>query len=264
MLADMNDVHVLTPHLNVRWGDFSMVSMVLRCIDWLITECVNFGWMVLLSGQDYPIQPLHSIEAFLERSTMDGYIDWSNGRFKNQNFDRYFFRYYRLAPMLMRVLRRLSAVNRCQSLFRLIGGSVGSWVGVRSFSPPFNAEFHCFRGSMWWSLSQRCVAYIHQSLGRSRKLVTHYRRTLIPDESFFQTILLNEPSFQLENDDKRCIMWKDPGAASPAILTARDFDKIIASGKHFARKFDINVDAVVLDMLDGYINAAKSGLRESY
>jgi hypothetical protein len=78
----------------------------------------------------------------------------------------------------------------------------------------------------------------------------------VPDEIFFQTIILNS-SFarRAVNDNLRYIEWKDPDAGSPAILRKSDFQKLASSSKLFARKFDMTVDTEVLDFIDREIIA---------
>lgn len=52
------------------------------------------------------------------------------------------------------------------------------------------------------------------------------------------------------NDDLRFINWKDVDAGSPAVLVKNDFESLASSSKLFARKFDMNIDAEILDMID--------------
>ena len=73
--------------------------------------------------------------------------------------------------------------------------------------------------------------------------------------AFFQTIFLNNPALKIFNDNKRFVYWKDSTSTHPEVLRIQDFDRMIASDQHFARKFDIKVDEEVLNMLDQYITA---------
>jgi hypothetical protein len=82
-----------------------------------------------------------------------------------------------------------------------------------------------------------------------------FRRASSPDESFFQTVLVNSPlRDRLVNDDLRYVDWSE-GGASPRVLTSYDLDRMLASHALFARKFDPAVDAEVLDVLDIQIQA---------
>jgi hypothetical protein len=72
----------------------------------------------------------------------------------------------------------------------------------------------------------------------------------IPDETFFQTVLMNSPyKNRISYDNLRYITWP-PGSRHPMTLDRRDFDTFMDSNKLFARKFDTTVDADVLDMID--------------
>jgi len=86
----------------------------------------------------------------------------------------------------------------------------------------------------------------------NRSFVRFFRHVLIPDELFFQTIVMNSRfRDDVVNDTLHYVDWDaDPG---PAILTVADVDRIETSGKLFARKFDVAVDSEVLDLLDEHI-----------
>jgi hypothetical protein len=81
-------------------------------------------------------------------------------------------------------------------------------------------------------------------------LVGHYRRTVTPVESFFQTILFNEPGLQLRRDNLHYIRWSGPDTPHPEVLGLGDLAAARASGKYLARKFDETANPGVLDALD--------------
>ena len=249
-LADMEGVYVLEKHIAVRWGHFSIVAAVLLALRWILTN-LTFDWLVLLSGQDYPIRPLSEIEGFLATTPYDGFI--SGARLDRQPgtqtlVDRYYYSYHRLPSMLSRVLRRAVWINGLQSRIRIST----TQIGLRSRSTPFTPEFPCYKGETWFTLSYMCVRAIDDFVRIHPQFIAHYERTLNPAESFFLTILRSDSRFKMQGY-KRYIVWR-PGTSHPEILRVTDFDRIIASSAHFARKFDISVDAQVLDMLDRVIS----------
>jgi hypothetical protein len=77
-----------------------------------------------------------------------------------------------------------------------------------------------------------------------------YRRALIPDESFFQTILYSDRRFKLVNDDLRFIRWDDPSNESPATLTVDDLPALRSSPAFFARKFPADPDDKLVGAVD--------------
>jgi PAS domain-containing protein len=79
------------------------------------------------------------------------------------------------------------------------------------------------------------------------RLRRFYRHTFIPDESFFQTALVNSPlSGAIVNDSRRLIEW-NPGVVT---LTEQHRDLMLESDAWFARKFDERLDGRILDFLE--------------
>jgi len=121
--------------------------------------------------------------------------------------------------------------------------------GFRRASPHF---FRYFGGSNHVILSRQAVRYVAFD-PHARKLRRWLRWSGIPDESLFQSVLLNSPlASQVINDDRRAIYW-EPGAPSPRTLTMEDLPRLRearADGKLFARKFDVSVDADVIAALE--------------
>lgn len=85
----------------------------------------------------------------------------------------------------------------------------------------------------------------------------------MPDEIFFQTIVLNSPlAHTVVNDDLRYLEWRDPAlAGGPAVLGEHDFRKIMSSSKLFARKFDMTQDAEILELIDAEVGSDRSSAR---
>src|SRR4029077_14193403 len=40
-----------------NWGEVSLLAMLLRCLRWCLDH-TDFEWLILLSGQDYPVRPV--------------------------------------------------------------------------------------------------------------------------------------------------------------------------------------------------------------
>jgi hypothetical protein len=88
------------------------------------------------------------------------------------------------------------------------------------------------------------------------RVVRFYRRTFAPDESFFQTIVMNSPlAPRVVNNDLRFESWEED-SDHPAILTVDDLPEIVRSEALFAKKFDVAVDAEVMDRIDAELARA--------
>jgi hypothetical protein len=250
----------------IRWGTWDLVDVTLRCLRWAYDR-VPFDWLVLLSGQDYPLVSPPQIEAFFAGVPVDAYtygvpvqprpVTGWRPSVEGSSTRRYFYRYH-VVPRL-----RVGTTGRTGQALRLAGMVITAaqpWVvfepfpdgrlhiGFRRVRTPFSEDYICYKGSQWFAASRQAVAALLQQISTGA-LVDYYRRCLIPDESFVQTALLNTPSLTVSNTDLWFTRWQ-PNAYHPDILTAADVDDALASGKLFARKFDVALDAEALDRID--------------
>lgn len=253
-------VYLMPRPVRVRWGDYSQVELVLRCLKWATQARLAFDWLILLSGQDYPIEPTVRIERLLGATRFDGFLeifdDVKNPWWPREKIRRYCYRYVTFpgsaAPLLRPLAHRL---NDRQTIVHIKVGQIGCKVGVRRSKVPFSGSLRCFGGRQWFTLSGSCIRYLCDVVTRNPQLVAHYKRTAHPDESFFHTILLNNSRLNICPDNQRFMRWS-AGSANPDVLVSRDFDEIVASGKLFARKFDASVDSRILDRLDQKLGSA--------
>lgn len=271
-LDGIGNVHLLRAGLDYRYGTFTTIRILLRCLGWM-TEHLDFDWVVYLSGQDYPVKPPRRIEHELAATPHDGFFDavpvdhapWHLG------VERYLYRYYELPPApgwsrLRKALRRRSDAARARGerapRVHVPHHAYGPRrVGVRPLSGPFGPGFRCHVGSAWWTLSRRCVEYVLAFARRNPALGRHYERSLFaPGESYFMTVLLNAPGFDIRrDDDRRFVRWSDLSSGHPDVLAARDFPDLVASGDDFARKVDQRRAPELVDLLDQHIAAANDG-----
>jgi hypothetical protein len=103
-------------------------------------------------------------------------------------------------------------------------------------------------GNLWCILSREFCSWLNTSETTEtfRRALKH---TKIPDEFFFQSIIMQSPFASTINGDPRRHLEFKPGATGPKTLTLKDLDQMLASGAFFARKFDEAVDADVLRVL---------------
>jgi len=219
------------------WGGFGHIQASMEGIKEIVKSDIPFSHTVLLTGQDYPIKANAHILDFFQRHHGKSFMDhfpvpaeqWEGGGLQ------------RVALWHVRWRGRYFAFPKDPN-------SV--------FHREFPRGFRLFGGTSYWCLSSESVEYIHRFITRNPKFVNFFKYVDIPDELFFQTILMNSAlSASIVNDDLRYIEWRDLSSGSPAVLGRQDFDKIAASSKLFARKFDMGVDSEILDLIDREILA---------
>ena len=75
------------------------------------------------------------------------------------------------------------------------------------------------------------------------------------DEAFFNSILANATALRIEVDDNlRYLRLDDADWAHPTTLTSDDATRVLGSGKHFARKLDLDVDERLFDLIDASVD----------
>lgn len=247
LAAELPDVYVL-PSRPVLWGRFSIVATQLEAME----RALAFPWshFVTLSGQDFPLLPqARLVEELAARPQASylGFFDAFGGIWKDAH-DR--LTRVHFDSGLLEAILKLPGVGR--RLRRLMGCENGiPFVPMVRRARP--AWFRYMGGSNHMALSREAVEHTLRDAAAQR-IVARLRTTGIPEESVFQSVLCNSPlADRLVNDDRRAISWAAQGDPSPQTLTVADLPWLReqrAEGKWFARKFDIAVDAAVLDVLE--------------
>jgi Core-2/I-Branching enzyme len=234
-----------------RWGGWSQIKLMLFCLR-EATARHDPDWVLLLSGQDYPLRPLADIEADLHASPADallGSVRQVETRRPAAGDDEFFlrcrYRHYarpRVLPSsLPRSLRPLAYARDLPPL-----------VGVRRIE---SAPLTLFASADWLTLGRAAIRAV-LAASENRRLMRHFRRVAVPSESFFASVLLSDPSLIVERDNRRFSSFEH-GAPHPATLLSKDYDRLLASGADFARKFDVTRDPHVLDLLDEHRRSRK-------
>lgn len=261
-LQHLSDIHLFRLIRPGIRGDFSLIAPYLQAIDWLFTHNLDFEWLIYLSGQDYPTQPLTQVEKFLATTDYDGFVNyfdvfssqslWT----KEEAIKRYFCQYYRLPNWTGKILSKVLKIQQFTPL--IISIYYGCLIGLPAKQTPFSHNFLCYGGSQWHTLSRKCIEYIRDFIKNNSNFVSYYQKTLVPDESFIQTILINNQNLRLCNDNKRYLDFTGTNRGHARILTSQDYETMTNGRFHFARKFE--QDTRILDMLEAYMFASSPRL----
>jgi hypothetical protein len=256
------------------WGGFGLVQAVLGAFGAVRRE-LDPDWVVLLSGQDYPAQPLAAVREHLAASGADAHMtvlrEVTDGDGEQDRFwhARYFNRWMRLprAPaMLPEPLRakrrnlqhRVSMGQRHVFLWSLPRGS-GTLVGVRRRRTPFGPGYPCWAAYQWLALSRHALGVLERELSARPELVALYRRSVIPDESLLQTLLLNAPDVRVAQPNLTFQRPAGLGDAHAADLELADLEAIVASGRPFARKMHAGRSLELMAALDARLGLSPAG-----
>ena len=242
-LGHHSNVYFLDRHI-CHWGNFGHVAATIKGIQEIILRNIQCDYVILLTGQDYPIKTNQYIDLFFQKNMGTDFLEyfalptshsWPNGgmdRIENWHFWIFGLHFWSGHRFNFPLLTRL-------------------WSAFFPFffiKRKFITGLQPFGGSSYWCLSKNTIEHIHSFLNQNPNYVKFFQNVFIPDEIFFQTIILNS-SFKdkVVNDNLRYISWVNE---KPAILEKNDFLHLKMSPQLFARKFDMTVDAEILDMID--------------
>lgn len=251
-----SNVKLVSPHVATKWGDFSCVEATVKAMRLLYADGDGPEWFVYLSGADYPIKPARQILAELKASQFDGHIEHklvSEGDLRYPP-DPDYPRGWKWETWLKQCRRRYCSIKfDVRGINRYFRPSTRTfWLGhpvLTRGHHPFTREFKCYAGEVWFTGNHRCARRILDFDDHDLQVAAHYRKTLVPEESYLQTVLGNAPDLKLSQNYLRYVDWTR-GGNNPKILTMEDLPSMLDSPAHFARKFDETVDASVLDELD--------------
>jgi hypothetical protein len=245
--------HALHDDIDFEWGGWTQLLMLLAAVE-SAAERVDPDWLLVLSGQDYPLRPMAAIEDALAAERHDALLgqawELDHGRRPEPPQEEFFlrcaYRHYTVPSGTPHLPRRVREV----AYLREFPAPLRPQLGLRRKRLPFDAGFRCFVSADWLTLNRNALETVLRAARERRGLMRYYRRAAIPSESFFATVLLNDDSLRVARENRRFVWFESPDAPHPKTLTSADLDRVLASGCDFARKFDMDADPDALDALD--------------
>jgi hypothetical protein len=247
--SGITDIDLLPRHRHY-WGSIGIVDAALDGLQRaLIDGC---GYFVLLSGQDFPLRPIGETVDFFADSREETYVEyfplpdsrWAYGGRMRTDFYSYDLFGRRETCFPKGEEPSLSVRGR------ILNSLLRAWTAQK---PPrrFPSYARPFGGWTWWNLSRTAAKFVLQFVREHPDYRAYHQHALLPDELFFQSILMGTPfgqAHRVVNDSLRFMIWP-AGKAHPKTLVSQDLPAMRESRHPFARKFDIEIDRSVIEKL---------------
>lgn len=250
LIVKNTNVKIIGQSVNCEWGDISQVDATILLLREVLASQDKYDFVCLRSGQDLLVKDgykeflLHSYEQiFLNIREMDksiiGFmkINWPKITRK---------RYTSTHPI--RIYRRILL-----SLYKM-------GINILPNKNKWPKDYQFYKGSQWFSIPYETAKYIIEFLDKNAWYYKFFENTLVPDESFFHTLIMNSHyKKQVVNCNHMFLKWGETlkERNSPKDLTSKDIKLIEESHDYFARKFDEKVDNTVIDY---FTNKVKFGV----
>lgn len=251
--------------------DKSLVEITLEMIrkakDIEVQESVHFKYYILLSGQDYLTKPITVINAKLNESYPQPFIDctpydknnWVYHKFTNSNSVRIFNAW-------ISSLKKNSLWRKGFRVVYLIYKRIINVLHKSDFYRLTNLGCKLYGGSAWWILPDRVINFIMDEYIHQPYYLSLLLNTYTPEETFFQIMTMRSDCKDLVEVNPKtmvaqnCKTWAyffdegKPFKGHPYIFTKQEYEKLINKDCWFARKFDITQSSEILDMLNDYLD----------
>ena len=229
----------------VYWGGYSQITCTMRLLEAATRE--GYDYYHLLSGADFPIKRKDYILSYFEQHPKYQYVHFERPVVQDKWVYR--LRYHSFFQdtnhkFLQQVDRVIRRTERAFGYSRLKNNPI--------------KEFQY--GSQWFSITHAFAVYI---LKQRSWIDDTFKNCRCGDELFVQTLLVNSPfknevvPYAFDNNYMACLRavdWHrgDRKNGHPYVWKTEDYEYLIQSPCLFARKFDLNVDANIIDLLYRY------------
>jgi hypothetical protein len=237
---------------------------------------VKSSYFFFITAQDYPLKTNRYIENFLDKNYPTPLYDihpWSKDNWVYHKFKAFYF--HKPRTFIRSKLNEITYTNIgriirapfeiptriFEKIFTLCKGSPYKILTDRGYS--------LFGGAPWWLFPDFVVEHLISNLKKS-ELYDVLRNTMTPDETLIHTFLMNsnyaylfkvmppdDPirythTYEIFCDERRPVV-----TGHPHNLDYNDFEHLIRQPHLFARKFDINFDPKIYDLIDDFLNEKK-------
>lgn len=257
-IISLKNVFFIKERVDSIWGDFSQVEATLNLIKNVIRDNKS-GFVVFLSGQDYPIKNVNTIENFFFENKETNFISlkpieelWSkkecDARVKSYRFN---YSSNRGDCVIVSKLNKYSI--KC-----LLKGKITlkEFLTVIFQKKELKNTINFYGGSNWWALNTETISKVDAYISKNKEdLFSFFKYTHCSDEIFFQTIIntlmKTDSSIKIE-DSITYVNWFRKKCPLPVTFNKDDLSELInqPASKLFARKFDNFFDGEILDLLD--------------
>lgn len=190
--------------VRVNWAGWSQVEATLAMARLAMEEAEPNDYLILMSGDTYPLGDQDSIYEFLNSAGKPQYINGVSMPAPHKPIERiarFHVEYDRRDGRRHAIARSVNRLQIRKPYRRALGGRV-----------PFG-------GTQWWGLTGSAVAWILETVETDGRLVRLAQGSLIPDEFLFQTLVLNSEFGQDVRPSLMFTDWSRPGP-KPAHIDA--------------------------------------------
>ena len=244
----------LTKRKTISWGDFSLSAAYLAGFQTILQQRAQPDFIITLSGQDYPIATNDTLHSWLaqhsEQTILDHLMITDTTPTILERVERY---YLSTTPHRTLVYPHPNPDKLKKQLFN----SALRLSSLFTLPRRMPLGHQLYFGTNWFQLKPLAARYLIDFCHSNPAYLQFFRTTYVPEEIFFQTILLNATDSirnTIYNQRLTFMQWDRPPGSYGIPISTSELPAMLTSGKFFARKFDPTQESQVLDQLDQYLD----------
>ncbi len=212
----------LAPRVKCGWGEWSLVRATLNALELAERSFPRATHFYMVSGDCMPIKSAEYVHEFLEENDKD-FIE---------AFDYFQSDWIKTGMRDERLIYRHFLNERKHKRLFYTALNIQKRLGLKRTIPK---DLEIMVGSQWWCLRRKTVEAILNFVKERSDVMRFFRRTWIPDETFFQTLVRHlVPYGEIEKRTLTFLMFSDYGM--PVTFYNDQYDLLLAQDFLFARK----------------------------
>lgn len=228
--------------ISVTWGDYSLIECEMNLIEEASKK--DYQYLHLLSGMDFPIKSHNTIVDFFNENNGKEFLHFEFPGYPE--YEKYKIQYWFLLH------KYVGRKKGSESIIAFI-----QWVLLKiqkvlkiDRTKKYNIKF--YKGAQWFSITGEFAKYVLKQKSLIKQIFSY---TCCGDEFFLQTVIMNSPyksniaDKSFSNDYIGCLRMIDWNRGKPYTFTENDYDELVGSNFLFARKFDVNIDSLIVEKL---------------
>lgn len=277
-VVDLPRVHVHAHGEDAAWGSWALTTRTLEGVEHALALEEPWDWLVLISGQSYPVRPLGELVERLDESAGDALLhlagpfeqaqpSWRRKLPNGADRARYHFRrlpwtplwevHHARYPLMYQAQRQPWAAlyfhHDPQNPRRFVAQLVH--LPLRAL---FTGGLTPVKASQWWAVRRGAARSTLSLLDRRDRWHRYFRRTFTSDELAVPSLLAAR-GFTIQDDALHALWW--PSGPSPSTITTENLPWLEERPEPFTRKVSLADGGELVDALDA-LRARRSAGRE--
>jgi Core-2/I-Branching enzyme len=236
-LANRKNVYLVKNRARIYWAAYGTIQATLNGFQEITPK--GYDYINVISGQDFPLKSADYIYQYIHDRQGKEFITCES--IENE--------WREAAPRVKHyhlINWQIPGRHRLEKLLNKI-------LPERKFP----LKYEIVGRANWVTLTNIAAKYILDFLDEHPEVIRYFKYCWGADEFIFATIMYNSKFNDEIRDNLVHVIWYE-GKGHPEILISKNFEELKKSDKLFARKFDVDIDADIIDMLEKWIASEKS------